>query len=101
MKGSYLPGERPLLLCNYEDVSDAQDLAFFHNGIEVQLRDGYYIVNHCPPLVTPCKLTSLVVLGFADQFSGNYSCEVTSGSQVIASNIVSITTASKLFSALP
>ena len=98
--GSYLPGEIPILPCDYENVSDPGNVVFFHNGIEIaearwRLLRPFTVIPHS------CQSSELHILGFADGLSGNYTCSVPSGSQVITSNTVSIASASKLFSALP
>ena len=98
-KGSYLPGERTLLVCDYSNVSDPENVVFFCNGIEVQNDPDYHIF----PCITPssCQTTTLLILEFVNRLSGNYTCNVTSGSQVIASNILPVPIACKLFSVLP
>ena len=96
--GSYFPGERPRLTCDYSNVSDAEYEAFFRNGIELRRDDDYDIY--------PCSgFSSCQILHFVQRFdgrlSGNYTCNVTSGSQVIASNTLPVASACKLFSGLP
>ena len=96
--GLYLPGERPRLACDYSSVSNAEYEAFFRNGIELQIDDDYDSYS-CTTDSSSCQ--TLHFFKFDDRLSGNYTCNVTSGSQVIASNSLPVASARKLFSALP
>ena len=96
-RSSFLPGERPELVCDHSNLSDPENVVFFRNGIELQ-SDADYFIPTCP---SPCQTTVLVFIRFADRLSGNYTCNVTSGSQVIASNTLPVSSARKLFSGLP
>ena len=98
-KGSYLPGERSELVCDHSNVSDAGNVVFFRNGLELQSDADYHIFS-CTSS-SACQTTTLLILEFANHLSGNYTCNVTSGSQVFTSNTLPVANARKLFSALP
>lgn len=75
-ESSYLPTEKPVIACLSQDISIA-DAVFFFDGEKIAPDEGGFNILDLST-ATGYTFTTLQILSFTDEFSGDYYCMVDS-----------------------